>query len=198
MNNFIFEDHNAIPTSLCNDIINRFENDNHKYNGYVYRGKEKMVVKHAKDSMDLKITGVPEWNNIDILLSKYISQSVKRYFKHLTNKFNGEKLDCIMNFSNYNLNDNGYMISRINKCSKYIWHHDDDLFGVLNFTPMLNVLIYLNTIEESMGGATEFINDRKVQPEVGKILFFPCSWICLHSGQYVRCDKYIVTSRLFV
>ena len=89
----------------------------------------------------------------------------------------------------------GYCVHKIKKGDKYGWHHD----GILGYPTFVQMIFYLNTLEEDEGGCTEFIDGKKVRPEVGKILVFPQSWLFPHCGNEVKNKpKYICSVNLFV
>ena len=50
---------------------------------------------------------------------------------------------------------------------------------------------YLNTIEEKDDGYTEFIDGTKIQPVVGRLIFFPATWTFLHRGYPPKVKKYL-------
>jgi hypothetical protein len=93
-----------------------------------------------------------------------------------------------------NLRD-GFVLHEIEKGGHYLWHHDQYWRFSCNF---IQVIIYLNTLQDDEGGCTEFINGRKVRPEIGKVLVYPQSWTFLHKGGKVTGDntKYICTGSL--
>jgi hypothetical protein len=91
-----------------------------------------------------------------------------------------------------NVQDCGYVVQRVEKDSWYRWHHDDTYNGRI-----INIIFYLNTLDESDGGRTEFINGRKISPKVGKVLMFPTTWTNIHCGSWVKNYKYMCTTSLF-
>ena len=58
--------------------------------------------------------------------------------------------------------------------------------------------MYLNTLDYNEGGITEFINGRKIKPDIGKILIFPSNWSFVHRGQEVKSKviKYTITTSI--
>ena len=74
------------------------------------------------------------------------------------------------------------------------WHTDASGCGGKE-NRNLAVIIYLNDIDEANGGSTEFNSGRKVQPEMGKALFFPASQLHIHRGNPILNgpSKYIIT-----
>ncbi|AFK66091.1 hypothetical protein OMVG_00091 [Ostreococcus lucimarinus virus OlV3] len=90
---------------------------------------------------------------------------------------------------------NACTLHEIEKGQFYSWHHDYEWNDAGAF---IQIIIYLNTLEEGEGGCTEFLNGRKVRPEIGKVLVFPRSWTYLHKGGEVIGDnaKYICTASI--
>ena len=86
------------------------------------------------------------------------------------------------------------------------WHHDGEIgSGILqsngesNINPFIQVIFYLNTLQENQGGCTEFIDGKRVRPETGKVLIYPCSWTFPHKGGEVLYGyKYICTTTICI
>ncbi len=72
----------------------------------------------------------------------------------------------------------------------YQWHCE--VSGLRNCHRHLNVMTYLNTIEE--GGETAFYHqDLKIKPEKGLTIVTPTSWMFVHKGMPAKETKYITT-----
>lgn len=61
------------------------------------------------------------------------------------------------------------------------WHQDS---AIVKNSRFFTYIIYLNDIEDGMGGATEFSCGKIITPKAGKILLFPSTWTYLN-----RCQK---------
>jgi hypothetical protein len=61
------------------------------------------------------------------------------------------------------------------------WHHDS---AIIKNSRFFTYIIYLNDIEDGMGGTTEFSCGKIISPKAGKILLFPSTWTYLN-----RCNK---------
>lgn len=184
---FIYEARDVIPESVCQQIIDKYERSDKKYQGRVGAG---IVDNSVKKSLDLSISGDPKWADICHSLDRYIVVGINRYFEHLVhNAFNGIEEILELTFSDC-VDNTGYTIQKYSVGGKYNWHIDDDptkkrLFGFI---------IYLNDVDKNCGGCTEFTNGKKIVPKVGNILFFPSSWTYPHRGQELESGvKYIVT-----
>ena len=187
-----------VPESLCNFIIDNFEKDSEKFVGVMNYGGKYITDKTLKDSTEVRITGrgVPVWRDVDKIKVKYIITAVEKYTQCLSEDYPGpehpenkQKLrtfQAILNsIEQHGTCDGGYSIQRQSRGVKYGWHFDSMtesyLFGIL----------YLNTLSEG-SGCTEFINGRKIQPEVGKIMLSPAHWSYAHCGNEVK-DEYKYT-----
>lgn len=188
---------NNLPTSLCHEIIDKFENDDRKHEGTV--GEFAIVNKSVKTSTDLHITNLESWKDIDSQLSGCLKKGLEQYQKHLIGlltrrAYHPTEIHDISNLVNMGLLfktvDTGFQIQRISKDGKYIWHHDSCPGQKRNVA----FIWYLNTLTEDEGGSTDFC-DKSVQPEEGKLIFFPATWTYIHTGRRVLTEKskYIIT-----
>lgn len=188
---------NSLPSSLCREIIDKFENDDRKYEGTF--GEIGIVNKDVKTSIDLYITNLESWKNIDSQLSKYLKEGLQQYHKHifklLTQRANHpDEMRDIKNLLDLGLLfktiDTGFQIQRIDKGGKYIWHHD----SCPGQKRTVAFIWYLNNLTEDEGGSTDFSN-KSIRPEQGKLMFFPATWTYVHTGRRVLTEKskYIIT-----
>jgi len=195
MEKFVFEIPNFIPSDICESIIQRFENDNRKVKGsFTYPVGDGFVTRF-KNNFELPNTNFTGWEDVNALFIDYTRKSYIEYINHLKHTFDGygdpkypiyeRELDCT------HLNCTGFPIQRLGKGDVYDWHHDGDV----SKTFFIQIIFYLNTIQENQGGCTEFIDGRKVRPEVGKVLMYPCSWTFPHKGgEILDGYKYICTT----
>ena len=194
MQNFIKQFPNSLPESLCDEIINKFENDDTKRDGVTHGGKNKLV----KDTTDKNIEfGEENWKEIDEILYKEMSKRLNEYLRELNNVEN-YKAENNNNFDfeviRVNLlTDTGFMIQKYTKnVGKYIYHNDGSIEWESQRSRVITYLWYLNTIDE--GGQTEFWGNYRVKPEKGKLILFPASWCFPHRGiMPISDDKYIIT-----
>ncbi len=190
---YIYECHDIVPQVLCQEIIEKFENDPSKFEGCV--GVNVQVVdEDIKKSTDLRIFDEPGWKSIYGHLEHLLATGIYKYFDYL---FHGPfaGVDCFIRntFSGDadNINITGLQIHRYKVGDFFKWHVDS-LSGV---SRIFAFIIYLN----DNNGCTEFLNGRKVKPEPGKILFFPTTWTYPHRGQEIKVGtKYIITGFVVV
>lgn len=203
MDNFILEIPNAIPNHLCDEIISRFEKDSRKSPGVINIDDEWLCIPDMKESIAIKISVYKDWEDVDLKINKILNDSLLKYFKFLKHGMCVEKqsMHPIAPYASYedsytlpSVSDSGYVVNKIVSGGSYKWHHDSAL-GTFEFA---TVIMYLNTLDYDEGGITEFINGRKIKPDIGKILIFPSTWTFTHRGQEVKSKvgKYTITSSI--
>ncbi len=175
---FVVTVQNSLSSDLCKRIIERFEEDDRKYEGVTGGG----YTPEIKQSTDLLVSGLPEWEDIDSELFEALSRDCNKYMEHIVN-YVGE-----INFIQNPIHDQGYQVQRTEPGGYYTWHTDerDDS----DKSRYLTYLWYLNDVVE---GYTEFINGERVYPEEGKLLLFPATWTYQHRGTPPKSIKYICT-----
>ena len=185
-----------MPTEVCESIIEKFEDDNRKNRGYYYYNLGNRVVKRDKLNDELTITNCPGWENLHQICVDHIYKAHNAYSKHLTETFKEYNYDNHIYERQMNCKDieaTGIPVQRIGKGGLYAWHHDGDVSRPY----FIQALFYLNTLQENQGGCTEFIDGKKVRPETGKVLIYPCSWTFPHKGGEVLDGyKYICTTTI--
>ncbi len=176
---FVMIIENHLEDELCDEMIERFENDQRKYDGVTGGG----LNKEMKDTKDLHISDLEEWKDIDNKLFFKLQDALQKYFNKINLKNNL--------FAFNNIDDLGYQIQKYNKNEgKYLWHHDSLSYNS-HKSRIITYLWYLNTLEE--GGETEFLNG-KIKPEKGKLILFPSTWTFYHRAHIPISDhKYICT-----
>lgn len=178
-NTFIFEQKNALPAELCDDMIRRFEaNPEDHYQGRI--GQTASQDNSIKKTTDLVVSGKEHWKDVDNNLFRSMGIAIKE-FREAYPYFKGP------------FKDMGYGIQRYNPGEFYHWHIDG---GSHDFSQRQLVAIwYLNDVP-GPGGETEFLfQDIKVTPEKGKLVLFPPFWT--HEHRAVTLDegvKYIATT----
>ena len=178
----IYEMHNALDQKTCDDIIQRFRHDDRKAPGITTSGK---VVPELKKSMDLAISDLDEWEDIDRTLFQSLAENLEEYAKRI--------LEIIGNpLWSSEIKDTGYNIKRYRQNDYYNWHVDCQTY-IEGWTRTIAGIWYLNEVEE--GGETEFAFGHKVVPETGKLILFPATWNFPHRGlSPIKGNKYIITS----
>lgn len=176
---FIFEKHNALPSSLCDRMIERFEaGTDEQFTGRTSQVAVKNLA--VKRSTDLLISGKQKWQDIDQALFASLASAMQEFrtaFPYFGGKFK----------------DTGYGMQRTRSDEYYHWHIDG---GSHSFSERQLVAIwYLNDVS-GPGGETEFLVQQvKIKPEKGKLLLFPPFWTHEHRGVTLRKGvKYIATT----
>ena len=173
---FIYIERDALPKSFCNNVIEKFEQDDRKRQGQVGSG----VHLEIKRSSDLSITELEDWKSYDQAFFRCLNNGLKKYVRFLPEEYTIHKALSEIK------NDTGYQIQRTQPGDYYIWHHDQSATRLVTF------IWYLNDIKD--GGYTEFIDGTRIQPEAGKLIIFPATWDFLHRGVSPKTEtKYLCT-----
>lgn len=188
MNDLIYINKNSLSPELCNDMINMFELEEHRYQGCTINGVDKDV----KDTTDFQLNNSngSHWNNINRTLSKEINYNVKEYV--VKNKVN----DTYNLFQTECLSIEGMQIQKYEKnVGKYVYHQDSKCDFTNRKIRKLTFIWYLNDVTE--GGETEIWSKYNIKPEAGKLVLFPANWTFPHTGKVpISNDKYIITGWL--
>ena len=181
---YIYEAHNIVPRALCEEIIEKFENDPDKKPGEVGSGQ---VFHIYKKTIDLQVYTKPEWKMINDQIELHLFSGIKKYFEYLLiNAFHGDDHHILEKMFGDNITITNFQVQRYKVGDYFTWHVDDKIGD----KRLLAFIIYLNDNESG----TEFINGKNIKPECGKILFFPSTWTYPHRGQEVEKGvKYIMT-----
>lgn len=218
MRDFIAVYEHALSDELCGQIIAQFDVSSAKAPGRVGQGLD--VAK--KESIDLGITGVPEWKPLhDTLIETtlpYLVQYVREYpflvagslALRVKDRQTGEDFDLTHERMDRVPDEQlrGIIMllyrSGLLNLQKYQqgsggyhhWHSEifprDAQCEVLH--RVLLYMYYLNDVAE--GGETEFFyQQRKLQPKRGTLVIAPAGFTHTHKGHVPRSgDKYIATS----
>lgn len=180
---YVYEARDVIPKSLCDEIIDKFENDPDTHDGYI----NKKTVNHiVKKSTDLRIYLRPSWKMINDQIERCLFIGIREYFNHLIHRVYHGNDRILAQLFHDNITITNFQIQRYKENEYFNWHMDDKL----GEKRLLAFIIYLNNNE----AGTEFLNYKNIKPEVGKILFFPSTWTYTHRGQKVEKGvKYILT-----
>ena len=176
---FIYCLSDALDSDFCADIVNRFEASPHHQQGLI--GPGAALDRSIKQSTDLRISGRPEWRDVDgalfesLKLGLSLLSGLHPFFA--SNKFK----------------DMGYQLQRTAKGEFYQWHVDAGP-GPLSQRQLVAIW-YLNSLPDGEGQTEFFHQDVSVRPETGTLLLFPPFWTHLHQGQKVQSHhKYIATT----
>ncbi|NCF28267.1 MAG: 2OG-Fe(II) oxygenase [Gammaproteobacteria bacterium] len=176
---FIYEAENALPESLCKNMVERFEAaTDEQYQGHI--GQTVSKDQSVKRSTDLVVSGKEHWKDID----KELFQSLARALGSLRETYP---------YFGGAFKDMGYGIQRTLPGEYYHWHIDG---GSHSFSHRQLVAIwYLNDVE-GPGGETAFrYQEVTITPRTGKLIVFPPFWTHEHRGVTLeRGVKYLATT----
>tara|TARA_B000000477_G_scaffold106113_1_gene96986 strand:- start:2616 stop:3287 length:672 start_codon:yes stop_codon:yes gene_type:complete len=195
---------NLFTPEECKEYIEYYEKRLHKFQGQTIDTLGKISVNtDFKDSLDAHLFGdgrAPNQPPIAQRLWNLYMDKLKichsEYMKHVAPLDPTEPHGpfILKNFMHRGRSTTP-QIQRTDKgCKGFAWHTDSSGCGGKE-TRNIAVIIYLNDIDEANGGSTEFNSGRKVQPEMGKALFFPASHLHIHRGNPILNgpSKYIIT-----
>ena len=176
---FIFEAEDALPESVCSDMIQRFEAaTDEQYQGHI--GQTVSKDPSVKQSTDLLVSGKQHWKDIDAELFGSLARGL-RVLRGVHPYFGG------------GFKDMGYGIQRTLPGEYYHWHIDG---GSHSFSHRQLVAIwYLNAVQ-GPGGETEFRHQQvTITPCTGKLILFPPFWTHDHRGVKLENGvKYLATT----
>jgi hypothetical protein len=183
---YIYEAHNMLPKTFCQEIISKFGDDSRRRPGEIQGG----YVDHTlKKSTDLSIEHITNWGAESTRLNDAFNTAFLDYQNYLKfNVFGEHKAHIVDNlFNGQNVVRNTFTLRKYQVGDYFNWHID----YIHSIDRICNVVIYLNDHE----ACTEFLNGKQIKPEAGKIVFFPTTWTHAHCGRVVENDaKYIITS----
>jgi len=182
---------NALSKKVCKDIIKRFEKDDRKKQGIDPTRVGSGVIGNSKDvkkCVDLRISNLEDWKDIDNILFKSSDDNLKEYLEKI-------KVSNTIFFNSNKLQDSGYLVKRYKPGDYFLWHSDRS-YNNSGWSRVVACVWYLNDITE--GGYTEFAHGRKIYPKTGQLIMFPTSWTFPHRAVTPKVDtKYVITSFLY-
>jgi hypothetical protein len=183
----ILEYKNVLSSELCKNIIDRFESDERKMPGMVIYENETERTIHTNNDVkvttDIPFSKLYDWNDIKYDIFAHMPTYIEKYIEEINKKQLIPKKILYPYF--HNIETPWANIQRTDKNGYFNWHSDyiDSEKRVLAF------IFYLNTLDDSEGGETEFYNGVKIKPEEGKLILFPSDVIHFHRGCRVKTDK---------
>lgn len=198
-NDLIIELPKFVPESFCKHIIEKFEKESPKRDGTVLYGGVEDVIPELKKSIESNcLCCMPGWEHEYKETKKFIQHAFELYKHQLYNEYYYDQpKHTFQTVLNLTMDEITPVIQKQPKGGRYAWHYDQS-----NVEPprehFAMLMIYLNTLESSEGGCTEFGHGRKVRPECGKIVIWPATWAYPHNGNEVIGDaKYTIVTPLF-
>ncbi len=202
LTDLIVEIPNVLEEEHCNEIIQRFEEDDRRHRGVT---GAPIAARSAKESTDLYISSLDEWNDVDNLFF----QSISPHFLDYCNKYSDFTTANIVGGGDYT--DQGYQIQKTEPDEYYHWHNDamncliaetghvdtDNVRKDIVRERVFTYILYLNDRTGLENGRTQFFFNEtiiSVEPQVGKLLLFPASPLYTHRGETLTEGvKYLMT-----
>jgi len=206
LDRYIYINENSLSTDLCDEIINKFEEEEKKRAGSTFGGIQPKV----KDTIDYDIEiNNPKWSRIRETLIAELVNNIEIYASKLDLlMYHLQPLDISVVTNNpkkniyKELDFNGLFFETImvqkykSNTGRYVYHNDFSSESDKKRYRVLTYIYYLNDVEE--GGETQFWDNYKIKPQKGKLVLFPASWTYPHSGLMpISHDKYIITGWIY-
>jgi len=202
MDKFILEIPNVFSSELCENIINKFENDtqNQVKGALGDDGGDRYINEEWKNSTELNVLTSPGWEIAKTKIQYYLKNAINTYIEHVKGILKDAgidedgDMDFVLDHSIFPLQLGPPSIQKIEKGKHYRWHQD----YVPGEKQVFTSFVYLNTFETDEGGTTEFVNGRSIRPEAGKMTIFPTTWPFIHTGRLIKADaKYILVTNIY-
>ena len=187
MERYIFEIDDALPRDFCEDVISRFECDERKKIGETITEVNEKI----KKSLDLAIVLFPEeWEDVIHKCGSCVNSMIDKYKEYLTENALDRNASITKTINEVVIGPP--QIQKTERDGFYTWHHDSHLNRVFTY------ILYLNDVEEGIGGTTEFLCGKTVQPKAGKLVIFPATLTYIHRGTKLKEGvKYIMTNFIY-
>ena len=198
MDDFIYLYKTSLSSSLCNEIIELFEDeDKSHYLGITGGG----FTPNVKKTIDFSLKNyfqnginmlkhLDKWEKIIGFLERELSKNIKKYVNDLNKKYD------TMFFNETHFQTKGFLLHKYYKNDGKFDYHHDFVFDN-NMHRVIVYLWYLNDVME--GGDTEIFDNVFVKPEVGKLLLFPALWYYKHKGHIpISNNKYVITGWFYI
>lgn len=166
--------------SICDELVEFFENSTHVKPGAILKGSETVIVKNHKDSLDLQL-----------LFHETITQRYLTELSKVTDEYVKVYPACIMGAP--------WRVEAVN-VQKYVpgagfhnWHSERLSDSYPDRSRVLVYMTYLNDVDD--GGETEWMyQGLKIKPRKGLTVIWPADWTHTHRGVTSPTQtKYIIT-----
>lgn len=220
MDNFIFELEDAFSPEFCQHLIEKFNHTPNKKAGQTGAG----VDKAKKDSTDIMLNHLPDWQQEQMEISKVVLLATIHYARKYpfmltgpispsiqdpkTGELRNITYEDVDNMSNeqiqqllvtiYTIDDINMQHYKKGVGGYHHWHSEHYPHprdpSQKSLHRTLLWLVYLNDIDD--GGETEFFYQQtKVRPKQGSIVIAPCGFTHTHRGCVPKSsDKYVLAS----
>ncbi len=171
----------ALDGVVCNDIIQRFDNDDRSMVGLV-SGNQGPEFEEKKQTTEL-ILPDDGWSDVKDQLRNSLVEYLGRY--QSDTKF-------LAGSDHNDLYVEPFRLKKYEVGGQFHWHIDCN--SAQNRTRCLAIQWYFNTVAD--GGCTEFEDqDADINPVEGRLAFFPVAWMYRHRGAPpLSGPKYVCTT----
>lgn len=180
---YVYIDENSLSPDICENIINKFNNNpSNKRKGVCGGGYNTNI----KCSTDFTISHCNEdWKDIYSILLSNLHNSITNYENQINN-------NIYSHFINTYLKSTVFQLQHYKKNNGKFTYHTDSRFDFEKKEERKLVYMwYLNDVD--VGGETDFI-DFNIKPTTGKLVLFPSTWTYPHCANIpISNDKYIIT-----
>jgi len=174
-----------LPSSVCSEIIARFEADGRKVEGMVgdSRGGGGAVDRRVKETTEILLwTNSDGWEDVNELIQRSLQRRLRTYLKPFGEAFPIGIYPEEPRITRYRIGE-GFNA----------WHSDN--IG-RSPTRVITAIWYLNTVRR--GGETWYKwQGQAVRPVEGRLMLCPVGWPFIHRGNAPRSEpKYILITQL--
>lgn len=180
-NQIYYTDEPLLSSDFCNNLIQKFENDSNKHEGYTTsnsiiknEGVDLNPAQRIKISTDLYLNPYPEYNSECTVMFDAVTKVLDQYQDLMEDYIQGR----VFPFKNPKSRMTGFNLQRTEPGGYFEWHADDLIEGL--WYRGMTYIIYLNDIHDK--GYTEFYDGTIIQPKQGHVLMFPATWTYVHRG----------------
>lgn len=185
---FIYENEKSLLPETCEKLIKMYDKKC-KNGGKLSLLKKYKIYKNDYMSNDPELKKYkPEISNVLELCMLELSNYHYYLVTNKIDKFHSNNEESVLynTFSfDYLLN---FEIEKINPQKKIKWCMEYHKNASVCFT------IFLNTLEDHMGGETKFSCGKIIKPVQGKMIVFPAQWTYIHKNLDIfKGSKYVLT-----
>lgn len=177
---------NAIPEALCEELIRRFDQSPHVYEGKV--GTEKgEYIPEFRSCLELNIMAYPGFEDLQPYLFRVLQVSTDAYQRSVQGSYFPQRYA----FEQLRMKRYRAGGGHIDQFRDHV-----DVDSASSAKRFLACFYYLNDV--SCGGETRFPYLAKdIEPRRGRVVMFPPMWNYVHSGEIpISGDKYLLGSYL--
>lgn len=187
---FVSQNKYSIPNTLCQDIIEMFEDEPEKQKDNI----KSFSIPHSEDP-DSK------WFKVENFLLKELHSNLKSYVQNMNKPYQTEfnnGTDGSVFGKNSKLQAGNFIIQKHFKNTGKSTHQNAfELDKDSKSHRVITYLWYLNDVDE--GGETEFTKTLKITPEEGKLILFPASWCFPYKNKVpISSSKYVITGWFYL